>query len=369
MRNIKVGIIGGGGIAGAHAKAYRKLPFVNIIAVADITPGRAEEFAEKYNLKETQAFTDYKELLKISELDAVSICTPNVSHHQISIDALRAGKQVLLEKPMSVTLAEAIDMVNVSKQTGGMLSIGFQPRYDPNMKLLKDIVSSGELGQIYYVETGGGRRRGMPGGTFINKKLAGAGAMADVGCYSLDLVLNTLNHPRPLTVSAFTTNHFGTNKRYHPEADKFEVEDFGVAMIRFENEMVLQFKISWAMHMDTLGPTMFLGTDGGLKVTPQGIGPWSGVWQGKVGSMQLFQDDNMGHLSRDVLLKDDDINLFDEKVRDFAEAVRDGRPAPIPGEEILIQQAIIDGVLRSSQERKEVSIELPHHISLPSKQG
>ncbi|MNF11150.1 hypothetical protein D3C80_2123000 [compost metagenome] len=70
-----------------------------------------------------------------------------------------------------------------------------------------------------------------------------------------------------------------------------------------------------------------------------------------------------------MLLKDDEINLFDEKVRDFAEAVRDGRPAPIPGEEILIQQAIIDGVLRSSQERKEVSIELPHHITLPSQQG
>ncbi|MBP2001211.1 putative dehydrogenase [Paenibacillus shirakamiensis] len=362
MKTIKVGVIGGGGIAGAHAKAYLKLPFVKVVAVADLMEGRAAQFIEKYSLSEAQPFTDYRELLKL-DLDAVSICTPNVSHHQISIDALRAGKQVLLEKPMSVTLSEAIDMVHVSKQMNRMLSIGFQPRYDPNMKMLREIVQSGQLGNVYYAETGGGRRRGMPGGTFISKKLAGAGAMIDVGCYSLDLALNTLGHPRPLTVSAFTTNHFGTNARYHPEASKFEVEDFGVAMIRFENDMVLQFKISWAMHMDSLGPTIFLGTEGGIKVTPYGSGPWAGIWNDKVGSMKMFQDDEIGQISRDLALVDHDLNLFHEKIRDFAEAVRDDRPAPIPGEEIVIQQAIIDGILRSSQQRKEVSVELPLNIT------
>ena len=81
-----------------------------------------------------------------------------------------------------------------------MLTVGFQPRYDPNMKTIKEIVKSGQLGDIYYIQTGG-RRRGMPGGTFINKDLAGAGAMADIGCYSLDLALNALDYPKPLTVS------------------------------------------------------------------------------------------------------------------------------------------------------------------------
>ena len=120
---------------------------------------------------------------------------------------------------MSVTLAEAVDMVNAQQQSGKILTIGFQPRYDPNMKLVQDIVQSGKLGSVYYVETGGGRRRGMPGGTFIRKELAGAGAMADIGCYSLDMALNAMGYPRPLTVLAFTSNHFGTNKLYHPEAD------------------------------------------------------------------------------------------------------------------------------------------------------
>lgn len=358
---LKIGIIGSGGIARFHAEAYQKLPYVDLVAVADVVPGRAKQFVESLGLTDAQAFDNHMDLLKL-DLDGVSICTPNVSHHRTSVDALRAGKQVLLEKPMSVTLDQALDMVKASRETGNMLTIGFQPRYDPNMKRLQEIVQSGRLGNVYYVETGGGRRRGMPGGTFISKELAGAGAMADIGCYSLDMALNTLGHPRPLTVSAYTSNHFGRNPLYHPEADRFEVEDFGVAMVRFENDMVLQFKISWAMHMDTLGSTLFLGSDAGLKVTPFGSGPWSGVWDGNIGSMTVFHDEFGGHTETPVPLISHSINLFQAKVHDFAEAIRDGRPAPIPGEQILIQQAIIDGVLRSADQRREVSVELPASI-------
>lgn len=358
-RTLRIGIIGSGGIARAHVAAYRKLPFVEIVAVADVIPGKAKQFVEAEGLTGAAAY-DGHQLLLAQELDGVSICTPNVSHHVTTVDALKAGKQVLLEKPMSVTLQEALEMTQVARETGNMLTIGFQPRYDPNMKLLQDIVQSGRLGKVYYAETGGGRRRGMPGGTFISKKLAGAGALADIGCYSLDMALNTIGYPRPLTVSAFASNHFGTNPLYHPEADRFEVEDFGVAMIRFENDMVLNFKISWAMHMDTMGSTLFLGTDAGLKVNPAtSDSPWSGVWDGSVGSISLYHDEFGRQTHTPIPLIGHRLNLFDEKVRDFAEAVRDGRPAPIPGEQILIQQAIIDGVLRSAEARREVSVELP----------
>lgn len=356
MKTIKVGIIGSGGIARAHAEAYKQLPYVEVAAVADVVPGRAKQFAEAEGLAHAAAFDSHEELLKLP-LDGVSICTPNAAHYRTTIDSLRAGKHVLLEKPMSVTLAEAVDMVAAQKAAGTILTIGFQPRYDPNMKLVKEIVQSGRLGKIYYVEAGGGRRRGMPGGTFIRKELAGAGALADIGCYSLDMMLNALGYPRPVTVSAYASNHFGTNPKHHPEADRFEVEDFGVAMIRFENDLVLQFKISWAMHMDTLGPTIFLGTEAGLKVTPFGSGPWAGAWDGRVGSITLYHDEFGAQTHTEIPLIRHDVNLFFEKVRDFAEAVRDGKPAPIPGEQILTQQAIIDGVLRSAEAKREVEID------------
>ncbi|NGP46145.1 Gfo/Idh/MocA family oxidoreductase [Bacillaceae bacterium SIJ1] len=355
---IKIGIIGSGGIAGAHVNAYKKMSDVEIVAVTDVIEGKAEEFIKQHDLQGAKAFTGHEALLE-EELDGVSICTPNVAHHQTTIDALRAGKHVLVEKPMSVTLEQAIEMVEVERETGLILTIGFQPRYDPNMKELNRIVQSGELGHVYYVETGGGRRRGMPGGTFIRKDLAGAGALADIGCYSLDFALNALGYPKPVTVSAYGSNHFGTNPKYHPQADQFEVEDFGVALIRFETGQVLNFKISWAMHMDSLGAGLFLGTDAGLKVQPAGQGPWSGVWDGGIGSMTIYHDLLGHHTESAVPVINHGLDIFYEKVRDFAVAVKEGKEAPIPTKEIIRNQAIIDGILRSADQQREVDIVLP----------
>ncbi|MGN8648155.1 Gfo/Idh/MocA family protein [Gracilibacillus sp. HCP3S3_G5_1] len=355
---VNIGIIGSGGIATAHARAYLSFSDVEIIGVADIIPGKAQKFIDQLGIDDAVACDSVKELLAL-DIEAVSVCTPNVAHHTVSVEALKAGKHVLVEKPLAVTLDQGIDMVRVAKDNDRILSVGFQPRYDPNMIAVKELIDSGKLGDIYYMQAGGGRRRGMPGGTFINKELAGAGAMADIGCYSLDLVLNALNYPKPLTVSAYTSNLFGTNPIYHPEADKFEVEDFGVAMVRLEGGKVLNFKISWAMHMDSLGPTLFLGTDAGLKLTPAGKGPWSGVWDGGIGSIALFHDLHHHHVETSIPVKEHTIDIFREKVRDFVTAVKEGKPAPIPAEEILINQAIIDGILRSSELGREVEIHIP----------
>lgn len=357
QKEIKIGIIGSGGIAALHAKSYKKMPDVKIVAVSDIIPGKSKKFLDNLNLEGAQAFDDHRKLLEL-ELDGVSICTPNRAHYETSVDSLKEGKHVLVEKPMSVSLEQAIDMVKTAKQNRRILSVGFQPRYDPNMKVVKDIVQSGVLGNVYYIQTGGGRRRGIPGGTFINKDLAGAGSIADIGCYSLDLALNTLGNPKPLTVSAYTSNYIGTNPMYYDQAENFEVEDFGVALIRLEGGKVLNFKISWAMHMDSLGPTLFLGTEAGLKLTPAGSGPWSGVWDGGIGSMTLFHDINGQHAETSIPVISQNIDIFYEKVRDFVEAIKENKPAPIPGEEILYNQAIIDGIIKSSKLGKEVEIEL-----------
>jgi predicted dehydrogenase len=261
-KKIRIGIIGTGGIAHAHMKSYLAMPDVEVIGGADIVPGKAEAFFKEFGA-EAKSFTGHRELLKM-EPDAVSVCTYNSTHAECAVDALNAGAHVLCEKPMSVTLAQGVAMCRAAKQTGKILSIGFQPRYDPNMMMIKEIARSGILGHIYYVQTGGGRRRGMPGGTFIRKDLAGMGALGDIGCYGLDMALNTIGYRKPVTVSAYASNYFGTNLVYNNEAGKFEVDDFSVALIRFEDGLVMDFRMSWAMHMDTMGDTLFLGTDAGL---------------------------------------------------------------------------------------------------------
>ena len=122
---------------------------------------------------------------------------------------------MLLEKPFTVTLDEAIEVCRAEKKSGKILSIGFQPRDDANMKMIKKHRRvSGALGKIYYIQTGGGRRRGIPNSTFIEKSTGGIGALGDIGCYSLDMVLNAIGYPKPLTVSGYTSNFFGTNPKY-----------------------------------------------------------------------------------------------------------------------------------------------------------
>ena len=134
-------------------------------------------------------YRDHKELIDNEpDLDAVSVCTYNTQHAAPAIYALEHGVNVLLEKPFTVTLDEAVEVMRAEKKSGKLLSIGFQPRGDENMKMIKKIVESGALGDIYYIQTGGGRRRGIPNSTFIEKSTAGIGALGDIGCYSLDMV-------------------------------------------------------------------------------------------------------------------------------------------------------------------------------------
>ena len=141
-------------------------------------------------------------MLDKEELDAVSVCTYNRQHAEPAIYALNAGLHVLLEKPFTVTLDEAVEVMRAEKKSGKVLSIGFQPRLDENMKMIKRIVDSGVLGKIYYIQTGGGRRRGIPtpfGTSFIEDETAGIGALGDIGCYSLDMLLGAVGYPKPLT--------------------------------------------------------------------------------------------------------------------------------------------------------------------------
>ena len=159
-RKLKVGIIGTGWIAEAHIESYLEMDDVEIVAMADLIPGKAEKFAARYGVEGVRFYPSHKELIDNEELDAVSVCTYNMTHAECSIYALEHGVNVLLEKPMCVTTEEAVEIMRAEKKSGKILSIGFQPRLDENMKMVKQIVQSGVLGDIYYIQTGGGRRRG-----------------------------------------------------------------------------------------------------------------------------------------------------------------------------------------------------------------
>ena len=358
---LRIGIIGCGGIAHAHANCYKNCDDVTVVAGADIIPGKARKFLDEFGWNDATAYDTAEELCRRDDIDAVSVCTYNSTHSQCAVAALESGKHVLLEKPMTITLDQAVAIMRAEKKSGKLVSVGFQPRYDVNSRKVKEIVASGKLGEVYYVQTGGGRRRGIPGSTFIERDKAGVGALADIGCYALDFALNTIGYPKPLTVSAVAYDFFGKNPKYYGESQRFSVDDFSAAFIRLEGNCVLDFRMSWAMHMDTTGDFIFLGKDAGLKVRQPHYELWGGAWDGPIGAITLIHDDESGKPTHtDIPLEQEGKqNLFERKVRSFLDAVKTGSPAPIPTSQIIYNQAIIDGIIRSSAEHAEVKIEIP----------
>ena len=369
-KKLRVGIIGTGWIAEAHIASYLKQPDIEIVAGADLVPGKAEAFFKKFGVENAKCYESGEAMVndKSLKLDAVSICTYNRQHAPCAIQALNAGVHVLLEKPFTVTTEEAVEGMKAEKKSGKILSIGFQPRLDDNMKLVKRIVQSGVLGKVYYVQTGGGRRRGIPtpfGTTFIEDATAGLGALADIGCYSLDMVLNALGYPKPLTVSGYKSAYFGTDPNYsnyvatgHPEyAKKFEVDDFAAAFIRLEGDLIIDFRISWAMNCNTSGDTLILGTKGGLRI------PSTECWNGSVGGDLTIYHEVAGvqietKIPR-VIDKPGAPSNFDKKIRTFADACKNGGSAPVPSSEILYNQAILDSIAKSSDLGKEIEVVIP----------
>lgn len=366
-KKIKVGIIGTGWIAEAHMQAYLKMPDVEIVAGADLVPGKAEAFFKKFGVEGARCYNSHKELIDAEkDIDAVSICTYNRTHAECTIYAMEHGVNVLLEKPMCVTIEEAAEICKAEKKSGKILSIGFQPRFDENMKMIKKIVESGELGEIYYIQTGGGRRHGIPtpfGTSFIQEDTAGIGALGDIGCYSLDMVLNAIGYPKPLTVTGYKSDFFGKDPatyirtgRPAEYADLFGVDDFAAAFIRLEGGIILDFRIAWDMHVNTPGDTIIFGKKGALRI------PSTDCWNGTTGGPMIIYHDVAGEPVETVIPEfPEDVNHdnFYKKCRSFVNAVKTGGEAPIPSSQIIINQAIIDGIAKSAELGHEIEITIP----------
>ena len=357
-KKFRIGVIGTGWIAEAHVENLKKMDDVEIVAGADLIPGKAEKFFKRYGLENVRLYCNHKEMIDNEELDAVTVCTYNKTHAECTIYALEHGLHVILEKPMCVTIDEAVEIVKAEKKSGKILSIGFQPRFDNNIQEIKKIVQSGELGKVYYIRIGGGRRRGIPNSTFIEEKTAGVGALGDIGCYALDMVLNAIGYPKPLTVSGYKSAFFGANPKYNNPVDaaRFDVDDFAAGFVRLEGDIVIDFITSWAMHADTPGDTIILGTEGALRI------PSTECWNGTVGGNMILYKDVAGLQTQTVLpiLPETAGGLFYNKLRSFVDACRDENgKSPVPSSEIIYNQAIIDGIVRSAELGREIEVLIP----------
>ena len=345
MKTIKVGIIGAGGIArSAHIPSYQKLEDVSVVAVADVIEATAKEAAEKYKIP--NVLTNYEDLLKIEEIDAVSVCTPNAFHAAPSIAAMEAGKHVLCEKPMAISVKEARQMVETANKHKRILQIGLASRFSAGAQFLKQQIETGRLGEIYFARAVSIRRRGIPSwGVFVRKEMSGGGALLDIGVHVIDLVVWLMGAPKPTAVFGTAGAMFGKrrdviNPDWGPwDVDRFDVDDFATGMVRFENGAMLSIETAWAANIEEPGRSYILGTDGGCHI---------------VGD-KIFEQRN-GKLSDTPLKIPEGESAYYVEVQRFVDAIRNDLPSPVPPEEVLNVQQIINGIYESAETGESVRI-------------
>ncbi len=274
---MKVAVIGCGTIANAaHIPSYMNNPEAEIKYFCDIIPERAQAAVEKYGCG--TAIVDYHEVLADPEIEAVSVCTPNNVHATIAIDALRAGKNVLCEKPAARTYEEAKKMQEVQHETGKILNIGVVNRFNDSVNLIKKYIDDGKLGEVYHVYASFRAHRSIPGlgGAFTTKEIAGGGALIDWGVHYLDIVMYCCGDPVAKTVSGEVFSKLGVDMKGYAYKDMwagppkfdgiYDVDDSVIAMIRTDGPTITVHG-AWAQNIGENEQYIdFIGDKAGIRL-------------------------------------------------------------------------------------------------------
>lgn len=272
---IRIGVIGAGNIGRVHMETFQKLPQDAIItAVTDTYLPLAQQRAAEYNIP--HCYETAAQLIADPDIDAVVIGVPNKWHAPLAVQALQAGKHVLLEKPMAIDVPSAREIVNAQRESGKVLMIPHQMRWEWLPLQLKQQVDKGAFGRIYNAKVGWFRRKGIPGwGTwFTQSEESGGGPLIDIGVHMLDLAFFLMGNPKPVSVYGSTYAEFGPKKRGigtwgTPNWNGcFDVEDLATALIKMEDGSTLSLEVSWAVHMDTDSQHFIhlMGSEGGASI-------------------------------------------------------------------------------------------------------
>lgn len=277
MKRIKVGLVGCGFIGtGKHLPMMKQIEDVEVVAFCDPVIEIAEKAAKQYGTPHATVCTDYRQVIDCKDIEVVHVCTPNSTHAEITVAALKAGKHVMCEKPMAKTSAEAKMMLDTAKSTNKKLTISYQNRFRKDSQFIKKICDNGELGDIYLGKAFATRRRGVPTwGVFMDKVLQGGGPLIDLGTHALDLTLWMMNNYEPVSVFGSTYNKLGkrgstANSMGPWNPEKFEVEDSAFGLIKFKNGASVFLEASWALNTIIANEAMTLlcGTKAGVDMFP-----------------------------------------------------------------------------------------------------
>jgi predicted dehydrogenase len=334
MNQVKIGVIGLGSIAQlVHLPMLKKLNNAYITAVSEVNKNRLLSVGEKFGIK--NLYTNFEEMLEKEELDAVIIATPTDTHLPIALACIEKKKHLLVEKPITRSITETQQIVDAAKKQNTKVMVGMNFRYRPDVMLLKSIIISGDLGEIFYVKCGWLRKQSSEGQWFTKKDSSGGGVILDLGIVLLDLSLWLLNFPEIASVS---TQNFFINTS--------SVEDYSLSMIRCRPNALINLETSWSLSSEK--DTFYLdiyGTKGNASLNP----------------LRVFKKMNDQQIDMTPSGSDNYLSLFKKsylnELKHFLGAVQGVNPLFSPAEESLPRMKIIASMYQSAHEKKEIHFE------------
>lgn len=345
MQEVRVAIVGMG-IGKANALAISRNSRGRVVALCDLLEDRMHDFAK--DLPEpVQLFTDYKEMCRSSEIDAVFVGTPNQFHVPVAMEALRNDKHVLVTKPLADSEEPAKQLVELAESTGLVNMMSLSTRFSVAVQHLGQMGQRGEFGEIYYARARSIRRQGIPAWSpgFI---LKGGGAFRDMGVHVLDSAWWLLGMPEPVSVTGVAGAKFGPlgkgyfGKGTPPVADyysQFAADDYGGGFIRFANGAGLQVESFWASHQPGEVNIELFGTEAGAQLRPLTIYRMNGDMEENA-AIEMPENANL--------------LAWDNVAGHFIDSILDSTPCIAPLRHGWLVQRMMEGLLKSAETGQEV---------------
>jgi predicted dehydrogenase len=313
---MRIALFGAGSIMPVHARAVKEHPAAQLVAATNWRPESLAALAKDFSIPRTTP--DWKELAADPGVDAVVIATPNALHAPQAIACLEAGKHVLVEKPMATGVEEARRMIAASKASGAFLMVAHCWRFHADVQAMRDRVGRGEFGRVVKTRGYGVHAGWGPSGWFTDSKLAGGGALVDMGVHAIDTARFLLGDPEPVRVCATVDTRYAEGR--------YDVDDDGILLISWSNGTNSIVESGWWQpHL------------GGLEADTEiyGTAGYARIWG--------FTEEPEGyeHCSQP---------MYTAQMAEFIDAVSEGRQPRPGGDDGLVVMRIVDEAYRSARQ-------------------
>ncbi len=362
MSKLKFGVIGCGWIGiGKHIASLREHPNAEIVAICDIVPERMDAAQKQFNLEGVTKYSDYRDLCADQSIDVVHICTPNALHYEMCMAALAGGKDVHCEKPLATRSDHAFEMVEAAQKLGKRLTIGHQRRFFSSVQYMKNLVESGEMGEIYYAKALDARRRGVPTwGDYMSKEKNGGGILFDGAPHSLDMTMYLMDNFKPVSVYGKVMSKMRHETDGNPwgvwDHENSDVEDTGFAMITMEGGAVIYLEAAWLINMlGYANSTLLVGTKAGVDMQGKdGAVRVNKIYNGKMAVMEPEIMPPMAALVGEFEIEDRKAPAVE--IDNWIQALINDREPLIKAAEGIAVVQIIESIYQSSETGETVKI-------------